>query len=105
MNELNTQDLISIEAEALPLAEDWFGPRQSGFDSLPPAFGGKSPYLVVREGQPLQILVNEGGRREPMLAAFDIAHECVHRLSPVAFGKATVLEEGLATWFQFWFVQ
>ena len=33
-------------------------------------------------------------------AAWQLAHESVHLLDPVADGKATLLEEGLATWFQ-----
>ena len=31
---------------------------------------------------------------------WQLAHESVHLLDPVADGKATLLEEGLATWFQ-----
>ena len=33
-------------------------------------------------------------------AILQIAHECVHLLDPGKRGTATVLEEGLATWFQ-----
>lgn len=32
-------------------------------------------------------------------AVFQVAHEAVHCLNPVLFGQATVLEEGLATYF------
>ncbi len=31
---------------------------------------------------------------------WQVAHEAVHLLDPVPYGKANVLEEGLATWFQ-----
>lgn len=33
-------------------------------------------------------------------AAWQVAHETVHLIDPVEYGKANVLEEGLATWFQ-----
>ena len=33
-------------------------------------------------------------------ATWQIAHECVHLLDPGCLGGASVLEEGLATWFQ-----
>lgn len=32
-------------------------------------------------------------------ACFEIAHECIHCLSPVEMAEVTYLEEGIASWF------
>lgn len=68
---------------------------------------GDGPYIWFRsncldEGSIIDICISTRAWDEQYLnqATWQIAHECVHLLDPVEFGNATILEEGLATWFQ-----
>ena len=68
---------------------------------------GDGPYIWFRgnsldEGSIIDICISTGAWDEHNLdqATWQVAHECVHLLDPVKFGNATILEEGLAMWFQ-----
>ena len=55
-------------------------------------FGGCVVDICITEDPYTYQWLNQG--------TWQVAHECVHLLDPVKYGKANVLEEGLATWFQ-----
>ncbi len=105
-SQLRTRAMAYIEK-----LETLFGPRDTRFQ-----FGKvccstnkqDTPQTFFREkyhtngGCIVDIHVSSGpwnGRNEGH-AAWQIAHECVHLLDPVKRGSATVLEEGICTWFQ-----
>ena len=56
----------------------------------------------IAEACRVQILVSceAWAMRRSDQCEWQIAHECVHLLDPVKRGRANVLEEGLAVWFQ-----
>ena len=57
------------------------------------------PYISFQDGPEIRINLSTGINDEDRMR-WQIAHECVHIIDPVPLGQATVLEEGLATWFQ-----
>ena len=86
--------------------EALFGPRDSSFTilgieivstqgevphiSFPPSHEARK-HVIVRLGP--------GSLREERWARWQLAHECVHLLDP-RIGNTSVLEEGLAAWYQ-----
>jgi hypothetical protein len=47
-----------------------------------------------------RIYLSRESRTKPSTASLELAHEAIHVLSPVPFGRTlTILEEGLAEWF------
>ena len=93
--------------------ERLFGPRDKSFTlvgidicrtpGVPPhpwyPGTGNRKHIIIR--------LAPNAAANPALARWQLAHECLHLLDPTIVkgdGRATLLEEGLATWFQNTFV-
>ncbi|HET6979019.1 MAG TPA: hypothetical protein VFI24_21985 [Pyrinomonadaceae bacterium] len=90
------QELLKILEEA----EHLFGPRDSSIELLEPRISEKF-YAQGYGNRKIRIYLTSRCKNEPWLASYNLAHEAIHMLSPVVWGKAAVLEEGLATHFAF----
>jgi hypothetical protein len=95
------QQLLEILAEA----ELLFGPRDHSYEMLEPRISEKA-YGQGYESAHRKIRIYLTGRskNEPWLASYELSHEAIHMLSPINWGEATMLEEGLATYFSFRYV-
>jgi hypothetical protein len=83
-------------------AEHLFGPRDTSFQLSVPRVTecASSRSYFIRPLRMTRIYLSRNARTKPWLASLELAHEAVHVLSPVPFGRGiTVLEEGLAEWF------
>ena len=92
MDELTT---IIEEAESL------FGPRDRSYELLPPRITECAcayPYVYRFPFQKIRIYLTADVATNRALASLELAHEVVHILGPT-HGWATVLEEGLGTYF------
>ena len=86
-------------------AEFWFGPRDRSYELLEPRVS-QSFYATpaIYPFRKIRIFLTKEAKREPYCAAYELAHEAVHVLSPVLMLRPTLLEEGLATYFSFKYV-
>jgi len=92
------QELLGIFKEA----EHLFGPRDTSYELSVPRITecASSRTYIFRPLGITRIYLSRDSRIKPWLASLELAHEAVHVLSPVAFGRGpTILEEGLAEWF------
>jgi hypothetical protein len=105
-NDGYTWTLASQLGKMLHLAESLYGPRDSSYTLLGIEFIDGSPkcwypgnrkHIVIQLGLPCL--------KEPDRACFQLAHEAIHLLSPTGSSNANVLEEGLASHFQLFYMQ
>ena len=92
------QELLGIFKEA----ERLFGPRDASYELSVPRITEctTSRTYIFRPLGITRIYLSRDSRIKPWLASLELAHEAVHVLSPVAFGRGpTILEEGLAECF------
>ena len=92
------QELLSIFKEA----ELLFGPRDASYELSAPRITecASSRTYFFKPLRIARIYLSRDSRTKPWLASLELAHEAVHVLSPVPFGRGlTILEEGLAEWF------
>ncbi len=81
--------------------QDLFGPRDERYFFIGWEFDGEHPQLQL-PGSGLKLVLirlSMGASVSWNAAVHELAHECVHLLSPVA-GMTNNLEEGVATWYQ-----
>ena len=90
------QELTQILEEA----EYLFGPRDPSIELLEPRISEKA-YGQGFGYQKIRIYLTRRSRDEPQIASYELSHEAIHLLSPINWGEATMLEEGLATYFSF----
>lgn len=90
------QELLEILEEA----EFLFGPRDPSIELLEPRISEKF-YGQGYGNRQIRIYLTSRSKNEPWVASYELSHEAIHLLSPVVWGEATVLEEGLATYFSF----
>ncbi|WP_146221709.1 hypothetical protein [Komagataeibacter oboediens] len=75
--------------------------RDTSYTILGISFGGSTPMIWYPPyGQQVAILLSDECKQDVSRAIFQLAHECMHLLSPSGSRDATLLEEGLATSFQ-----
>lgn len=92
------QELLRILKEA----ELLFGPRDTSYKLSIPRITecATSRSFIFRPLRMTRIYLSRDSRVKPWLASLELAHEAVHVLSPVPFGRGpTILEEGLAEYF------
>jgi hypothetical protein len=100
-----TWTIVTILGKALQEAEKCFGPRDKSYTILGVEicenceraqvwFPVSKKYLVIQLNQ-----VNLGS------AIYQMAHEVIHCISPIAPGSTSILEEGLAVYFSDLFSQ
>jgi len=98
--------LTSRLGQMLVAVEKQFGERDKDFAILGIEFRTTGPYTwQLKEGGKQVIMVlSSNCLSNKERALFQLAHECIHCLSPTSFNDVTVLEEGCATWFQEWYM-
>lgn len=90
------QELLTILEEA----EFLFGPRDRSYELLEPQIYERPYAQAFYYGRrKIRIYLTSQCGNDPYAATYELAHEAIHLLSPVLHGEATVLEEGLATFF------
>jgi hypothetical protein len=84
----------------LEMAEQRFGPRDKSYTILGFEFRAGLPQIWF-PGNRRRVIVqlDSSGMNDPSLPLFQMAHQSVHLLTPVLPANASVLEEGLATFF------
>jgi len=98
------EKIINIKVhEIIKKAEDMFGERSIGYTLLGVEFRDVPyPYLDISDidNRNLKIILTADSSLNLPEACCQCAHEVVHFLSPLREGDPTVLEEGVATYFQ-----
>jgi hypothetical protein len=101
---------LSLKEELLKIleeAESLYGPRDRSLEMLGPRITEKyyAQPAVFPTGK-VRIYLTSHAKTARYMAAYQLAHEAVHVLNPVAPGEPpTVLEEGLASYFSFQYVK
>ena len=93
--------------EMLRMAEERYGQRDCEFTLLGIEFWPGVPHLWFpgpSDCKHIAIRIGIDAIYDPIKAHFQLAHECIHLLSPV-IGMASLLEEGLAVTFSLDYVQ
>lgn len=96
--------LLQRFLEILVVAEGHFGQRGAKHQILEVLFHGAGPGLHYPEPGKVRVYLSDMWRSDESMSAYQMAHEAVHCLDPVPVDIVTVLEEGVATWFQTNFV-
>jgi hypothetical protein len=95
-----TWTLPSILGDMLDMAQRMFGERDHAYTLLGVEYCGDQPRVWCPGNRgDLVVQVSVSCLDEPERACYQLAHECIHLLGPSGCSSATVLEEGLATWF------
>lgn len=95
-----TWTLASRLGEMLNDAEQRYGERDKSYTALGIEFSGDRPRIWY-PGNRRQIIIqlSQSCLTSMVQACYQLAHECIHLLSPGPGEQANVLEEGLATHF------
>jgi hypothetical protein len=92
--------LASRLGHMLEMAEQRFGPRDKSYTILGFEFRAGLPQIwFPGDGMNVIVQLDSANLNDPNLPLLQMAHECVHLLTPVLPANASVLEEGLATYF------
>jgi hypothetical protein len=95
-----TFTLASHLGQMLEMAEQRFGPRDRSYTILGFEFRAGLPQIwFPGDGMNVIVQLDSSSMNDPNLPLFQMAHECIHLLTPVLSANASVLEEGLATYF------
>jgi hypothetical protein len=92
--------LASRLGEMLYTAEQRFGPRDMSYTILGVEFYVNGPAIWYPGARRhIVIQLSRSCETDPIRAYYQMAHECIHLLSPTGGNQTNVLEEGLATLF------
>ncbi len=95
-----TFTLASRLGQLLALAEERYGPRDQSYTVLGVEFTAGGPQIwFPGDRRHVVIQLSLECLTQEWRAMWQLAHECVHLLSPVSNGPGTIVEEGLATLF------
>lgn len=95
-----TYTLATRLGHMLRIAEKRYGERDPAYTILGVEFTDGSPQIwYPGNDAKVAIQLNSQCLSEPLRAYYQLAHECIHLLSPSGDRHVTVLEEGLATHF------
>ena len=95
-----TLTLASRLGQMLEMAEQRFGPRDRSYTILGVEFRAGLPQIWFPGNQKGVIVqLDSSSMNDPNLPLFQLAHQSMHLLTPVLPAEASVLEEGLATYF------
>jgi hypothetical protein len=98
------QSLMDELLKIIEEAELLFGPRDRSYELLPPRISECGcPHPHIYPSRKVRIYLTPHSRT-PYIASYQLAHEAVHVLGPTPTW-ATVLEEGLATYFSYAYVK
>src|SRR3990167_6713780 len=94
-----TWTLTSRLGSLLQLAESQFGARDKDYTILGIEFGSTGPFIWYPGNcKNIAIQLSLESLKSEHCALYELAHECIHLLSPTGKKNANVLEEGLATY-------
>lgn len=100
-----TWTLTTRLGDMLLQAERLYGPRDQSWTPLGVEFGPDTPQnWYPGTGKHVAIQLSKNALNDPAIACYQLAHECIHLLSPLPGPVAPVLEEGLATVFSEYYV-
>jgi len=100
-----TWTLVSQLGQMILEVEALFGPRDPDYTLLGIEFSGTIPQIwFPGDCRHIAIQLGEPSMTDAKRARFQLAHETVHLLDPVFAGAASVLEEGLATYYQLTYI-
>lgn len=99
----NRQDLLTVSTFMVEDIERLIGPRlqDKAYEFTGIYFASSHPQMeYTQKGRRhlTKIRLASGSSKDPGSALWQLAHECVHLITP--FGGSTVLEEGVACWYQ-----
>lgn len=96
-----TWTLPSLLGDMLLLAQSRFGERDHTYTILGIEYGERDRPRVWCPGnrKDLIIQLSASAKERAERACYQLAHECIHLLSPIGCSGTNVLEEGLATWY------
>lgn len=101
-----TWTLASRLGDMLTLAENMFGERNKDFTILGFEFCESGPRIWYPKSKSnIVIQLSFEAMTSEKLALYQLAHECIHLLSPSGKSNANVLEEGLAVYFSWFYVK
>lgn len=100
-----TWTLPSRLGDALTIAEKFYGPRNKEFTLLGIEFCESGPRIwYPKSKDKIIIQLSFDAMESEKLALYQLAHECIHLLSPSGEKNSLVLEEGLAVYHSWYFV-
>jgi hypothetical protein len=85
--------------DMLNKAEEAYGQRDKSFTILGIEFGADAPYIWYPDCQHIAIRLTLDTATDEIEGCYELAHECIHLLSPLGHSRTNILEEGLATFF------
>ena len=98
----------ALKKELLQILEEielLYGPRDRSYEILEPRITECFyAHPEVYPSRKLRIYLTKEAKTARYIAAYELAHEAVHVLTPASLAAATILEEGLATYFSFKYV-
>lgn len=97
--------LASRLQEMLMLAEGMFGTRDRSYAFLGIEFTEDAPHLHFEADKNIIMRLSAAALLEPIEAYAQMAHECIHMLSPNPTKPVTILEEGMAEVFAYIYMQ
>lgn len=98
--------LVSRLGDMLALAEEKYGKRDQSYTLLGIEFMEGSPQVwFPGNRKSIIIQLDVSCLSDMMRGCYQLAHECIHLLSPTGTRNATVLEEGLATHFSEYYLR
>lgn len=93
----------SLKKELLAILEEaefWFGPRIGAYEVHEPLITECfTAHVMIHPFRFARIYLTSDCKTDRFLASYELAHEAIHVLGPAFSVAATVLEEGLATYF------
>ncbi len=101
-----TWTLTSRLGDMLMYAEEMFGTRNKLFTILGIEFNDSGPRIwYPKNNGNIVIQLTPEALNSETIALYQLAHECVHLLSPSGSANANVLEEGVAVYFSWWYLR
>lgn len=102
-----TYTYASRLGDILALAEEKYGERDRSYTLLGFEFIDGIPQIWYPRPERKNIIIQltQACLTETMRGYYQLAHECVHLLSPTGGRRANILEEGLATYFSAWYMR
>jgi hypothetical protein len=95
-----TWTLTTRLGDMLNKAEDAYGQRDKSFTILGIEFEANAPQIwYPGDCRHIAIQLTPDTATDEIAGCYQLAHECIHLLSPLGHSRANTLEEGLATFF------
>lgn len=98
--------LASRLGDMLSFAEKMFGKRDKEYTILGIEYCESGPRIwYPKNNKNIVIQLTPDALESEAIAYYQLAHECVHLLSPSGAANANMLEEGTAVYFSWWYLK